>query len=125
VIASICSIAGWCADRGDPAAADIFGKAAFHLARQLRTAAERCGNHRIPVTVSGGAWKATPLFFQAFSHSLKQELPLAELRRPLFEPVVGGVLLGLRDEGFPVRERIGELKRNFSDYAYDEKNFRT
>ncbi len=121
LIASVCPIAGWCADQGDEAAIDIFKKAAFHLARQLKTAEGRCGKYDIPVTVAGGAWKATPVFFAAFKEEFKKQLPLSEVKMPLFEPVVGGILLGLRDMGYEVKENIGILKKNFIDFVYDER----
>ncbi len=124
MIASLCPIVGWCADQGDAVAINIIKKAAYYLAIQLITAIKRCGNFDIPVTVSGGAWKTTPLFFSSLADALSKELPGIDLRSPLFEPVVGGILLGLRDIGFPVKERIEILKKNFASFVYSEGLFK-
>jgi N-acetylglucosamine kinase-like BadF-type ATPase len=124
MIASFCPIVGWSADRGDAVAAGIIQKAAHDLALQLITAVKRCGKFNIPITVSGGAWKATPLFFSSFSEEIRQELPCVDIRPPLFEPVVGGILLGLRDLGFPVKENIETLKKTFNSFAYPERLFK-
>lgn len=124
MIASFCPIVGRCADQGDVVAIGIIKKAAHYLAMQLITAVKRCGKYDVPVTVSGGAWKATPLFFASFSDYVQRELPTLEIRRPLFEPVVGGILLGLRDIGFPVKENIELLKKSFDSFVYPEELFK-
>jgi len=63
-------------------------------------------------------------FFASFSDALRRELPSVEIRKPLFEPVVGGILLGLRDIGFPVKENIELLKETFNSFVYTEGTFR-
>jgi len=124
IIASFCPIVGWCADQDDAVAISIIKKAAYYLAIQLITAVKRCGKYDIPVTVAGGAWKTTPLFFASFVDNVKKELPFVEIRQPIFEPVVGGILLGLRDIGFPVKENIELLKKSFDDFVYPESLFK-
>lgn len=124
MIASFCPIVGCCADKGDDVAIDIIKKAAHYLAKQLITAMRRCGTYDIPVTVSGGAWKATSLFFSSLYISLAKEIPNIDLRPPLFEPVVGGILLGLSDIGFPIKENIELLKKNFDAFVYPEGLFK-
>lgn len=123
MIASFCPIVGWCADQGDTVSIGIIKKAAHYLAIQLVAAAKKCGKYDIPVTISGGAWKTTPLFFTSFSEELNKELSLVDIRKPIFEPVVGGILLGLRDIGFPVKENIDVLKKEFEAYVYPEGLF--
>lgn len=120
MIASLCPIVGRCADQGDAVAVGIIKKAAHYLALQLITAVKRCDQYDIPITVSGGAWKTTPLFFSSFSEEVSKELPLVHIKPPLFEPVVGGILLGLRDIGFPLKENIDSLKSDFNAFSYPE-----
>lgn len=124
MIASFCPIVGWCANQGDAVSIGIIKKAAHYLALQLITSVNKCGKYDIPLTVSGGAWKTTPLFFASFVDNVKKELPLVEIRQPIFEPVVGGILLGLRDIGFPVKENIELLKKSFDDFVYPESLFK-
>jgi N-acetylglucosamine kinase-like BadF-type ATPase len=118
MIAAVCPIVGWCADRGDAAAVSIFKDAAFHLVRQLKTVMGKWGTYEIPISVSGGAWKASPVFFSAFKEEMENEMPMAEVRAPLFEPVVGSILLGLKDFGYPARENLEYLKKSFSSFTY-------
>ncbi|QGQ94257.1 hypothetical protein EHS13_04705 [Paenibacillus psychroresistens] len=118
LIASLCPIVGKAAAEGDKVAIDILEDAAEMLFMQASSVLKLPDvEARFPLTVAGGVWKTNPLLFNCFSTKIKQLFPQIDLRYPLFEPVIGGVLLGLRDLGFPVKAKIEELKHHFSAYS--------
>ena len=124
-IASFCPVVGDCAKEGDAAAAGILRKSAWHLANLLLAVLKKAGiRGELPISVSGGAWKTSPLLFRSFVGYIREELPDARILPPLFEPAAGGILLGLRDSGFPVRERMEELKVKLAEFAYPAQLFR-
>ena len=69
------------------------------------------------VLAAGGAWKSSSFLFQSFSEQLKVQIPSARIRKPVFEPVMGGVILSLleKQEG-DATERLEELKKEFPQF---------
>lgn len=123
VLAQICPVVGICTDAGDQVAIEILEKAGTHLAQLLAVLIKKAGMKDIKATVSGGVWKTSPILYSSFKHHLLQEVPDVILIPPLFEPVIGGVLIGLENSGFPVRDRLDELKTKFADYIYRRNLF--
>jgi N-acetylglucosamine kinase-like BadF-type ATPase len=118
-IASICKLVGSCAHKGDTVAIGILREAAEILAFQTNCILAKCGTEAVPgfpVTVSGGVWKAHPLMFSTFANVIKQHNPLIDVLPPLFEPVVGGILLGLKQH--TVSTPICRLIEIYSDFLY-------
>jgi N-acetylglucosamine kinase-like BadF-type ATPase len=124
LIASFCPIVGKCASEGDRVAINILEDAAEMLSMQAVTVLKQSGvQEGFPLTVAGGVWKTSPLLFNNFTTRIKQQFPQVDIRYPLFEPVIGGVFMGLRDLGFPVKARIDELKQHFSVYSLSPELF--
>jgi N-acetylglucosamine kinase-like BadF-type ATPase len=120
-IASLCPIVGRCAARGDAEAAAILRDAARQLALQMNGVLRKCGGELedgFPVSIAGGVWKAHPLLYSMFSECVKREHPEVAVVPPLFEPVVGGILLGLKEKGHPVKPDIPRLKQIFAEFIY-------
>ncbi|WP_274363099.1 N-acetylglucosamine kinase [Paenibacillus thermotolerans] len=118
-IASICRLVGACAREGDPVSMEILQEAAERLAFQTNGLLAKCGDEMFPgfpVTVSGGVWKAHPILFSTFARLVKQQHPQVKMMTPLFEPVVGGILLGLRDRS--VDRSISLLKQEYREYVF-------
>ncbi|QGQ99701.1 hypothetical protein EHS13_34990 [Paenibacillus psychroresistens] len=122
-IASICRIVGLSAAEGDIVAINILKDAAIMLANQtiqtLRLDQSEL-YQGFPLTISGGVWKAHPLLYQTFAKMVKQQQPQIEVFQPLFEPVVGGILIGLRERNFPIKHNIGKFKQIYADYLIDK-----
>lgn len=115
--AKLCSVA---AHRGDKTAIRIYEKAALELFLQARTVIEA---HRKDwdgsVVVMGGAWKGHPRMFEVFKGELDLSYPEARVSLPVYEPVVGCVVLrGLR-EGRTPEELSSVLKESFRDFLYE------
>jgi N-acetylglucosamine kinase-like BadF-type ATPase len=118
LIASLCPIVGKCAAEGDQVSIDIIDYAAEMLGLQAVTALKQPGvDDGFPVTVAGGVWKTSPRLFNGFAMQVTRKFPQVSILPPLFEPVIGGVLLGLRDIAFPVKERIADLRQNYASFA--------
>ncbi|RKP58301.1 hypothetical protein D7Z26_02040 [Cohnella endophytica] len=115
LVASLCPIVGQCADSGDEIAIRIMEEAARQLADQMLFVLERTNFHDLPLTVSGGVWKASPLLFQLFCRHVKERFPNIAILPPKYEPVIGGILLGLEAFGVDVNdiEHSG-----YSDYSF-------
>lgn len=123
-IASFCPVVGACADEGDEIAANILQRGGRHLANLIIAALKKAEVHEeLPVTVSGGTWKTSPLLFRSFAECVRNELPDVRILPPMFEPAAGGILLGLRDIGFPVGDRLDELKLRLAEYVYLQELF--
>ena len=126
LIASLCPLVGRCAGDGDRVALGILEDAAEQLALQAVTVLRQPGvDDGFPLTVAGGVWKTNALLFKRFASIVKQHVPHVNVIPPAFEPVVGGILLGLRDLGFPVKAHMAELRRNFAAFAPDADLFPT
>jgi N-acetylglucosamine kinase-like BadF-type ATPase len=123
-IASFCPLVGTCAGEGDEVAVNILQRAGRHLAKLILSTFKKAGIHdELPITVSGGAWKTSPLLFRSFSEHVRNELPSVRILPPMFEPSAGGILLGLRDIGFPVMYRLDELQIKLTEFVYPKKLF--
>ena len=74
------------------------------------------------IVVSGGAWKGPDIMFDSFCSEIRKVYPDAVIRRPVFEPVVGNVILRLIYEGRRKEDFWDVLKEKFSDYLYMNNN---
>lgn len=99
LVASLCPIVGQCAASGDEVAARILDNSARQLADQMIVVIERTNAQHLPLTVSGGVWKSSPLLFRSFSAQVKARYPDIAILPPKFDPVIGGILLGLEESG--------------------------
>lgn len=125
ILAQICPIVGLCADDGDQVAIEILEKAGRHLALMLAVLIKKAGLKNIKATVSGGAWKTSPILYSSFKYNLLQEVRDVILIPPMFEPVIGGIMISLENIGFPVKNKLEELKMKFADYMYPKRLFQS
>lgn len=118
LIASLCPVVADSVRAGDAYAKKILEDAGKQLAIQMMAAIKKAKiDFEFPVSVSGGVWKAHPTLFKVFSSTISKELPIINVQKPLFEPVVGGVLLGLRHFNFDAKENLDQLKIEFEPYS--------
>ncbi len=119
LIAGFCRAVGKAANRGDPAAIAILQKSAREMADQAGAMLQRYPEKEPFVLVSGGSWKCSPLLYRFFSEKLVSRYPLAQVQRPVFEPVMGGVVLTLQ-ERFPsdFRQHFDPIKEEFREFLY-------
>lgn len=100
-IAALAPLVAKAAHSGDNVAAAILNGAGQALAIAAIAAIRGAGLADDPVQVStaGGVWQAGEPVTGRFMGELRRSLPLATVTKPLFEPVVGGLLLALGDCG--------------------------
>lgn len=116
-VASFCRLVGRAADEGDEAAVEILKEAAWELAAQTAVMLHRFAQVSPFVLTAGGAWKASDILFQSFSEQLKRQYPCAQIEKPVFEPVMGGVILSvLEKRGTDASDTLGRLKKEFSQF---------
>jgi N-acetylglucosamine kinase-like BadF-type ATPase len=116
LIASATRICGKAAETGDEVAIGIFKDAAEELSHQVKTAIKQNGGKWIgPIVTSGGAWKSSPYMRKFFSESIHRDYPEAEVISPVFEPLVGSVILRHK-ENIPLPELCDILKTKFKEY---------
>lgn len=118
-IAAFCRMVGKAADEGDHAAICILRKAAHEIAGQTNRMLAQYPENHPAVVVSGGSWKCSPLLYQFFKEELTQNVPAVFVQMPVFEPVMGGVILSLQKQ-FPTdfMEHINGLKQEFHEFLY-------
>lgn len=111
-VAAIAPLVARAVRAGDHVATAIFASAGRDLAFAAATAVRGVGleNDEVHVSTAGGVWRAGDVVFGPFAGELARLLPCAVVVKPLFEPVIGGLLMALSDVGTPwssdVLERI-------------------
>ena len=96
---------------------EILKEAAWELAAQTAVMLHRFAQVSPFVLTAGGAWKASDILFQSFSEQLKRQYPCAQIEKPVFEPVMGGVILSVLEKwGTDASDTLGRLKKEFSQF---------
>ena len=116
-VASATRIAAMAAAQGDAVAEEIFREGGRALALQAKVALEKYGKPMVgSFVISGGAWKGSHVMSDAFIAGVHEKHPDVKITFPLFEPVVGCVVLPYLKAGgdFAVIEPV--LKTEFSEY---------
>lgn len=119
LVASASYITSEAAKENDAVALGIYEDAAREMAKQVLVAVARNGGTwQGPVVASGGAWKGHPRMFEAFCGDIRERYPAAEIVHPIFEPVVGCVVLRCfaAGEGFESFSEV--LKEGFASFCY-------
>ena len=117
LIASATRICGKAAAEGDPVAIEIFRDAAEELALQVKTAIRQAGGTWTgPIVTSGGAWKSSPYLSSFFTEIIRTDYPDAVVIGPMFEPIVGNVLLRHKDT-VGLGTLVDILKDKFKNYV--------
>jgi N-acetylglucosamine kinase-like BadF-type ATPase len=86
------------AEAGDETAADIVIKGAFALAEQVRACAKQLHMRKADVSVVGGMM-LNPYYARTLEIALADTVPSLSYRHARHEPVVGAMILALREAG--------------------------
>ena len=118
-VASAAKLCSQAAHAGDKTALRIYEHAALELSLQARTLIEK---HREEwdgtIVITGGAWKGHPRMFEVFRNEMQLIYPEATVSLPVFEPVVGCVVLRCMQDGRPVEEIRERLTAGFAEFLY-------
>jgi N-acetylglucosamine kinase-like BadF-type ATPase len=101
-IAALSRTASEVASAGDEVARDIFIQAGEELAEGVTAAATRLNLQESELLISyqGSVFEACDLVRARFTEVLLQTFPGASITPPLFEPVVGALLIGCESAGW-------------------------
>jgi N-acetylglucosamine kinase-like BadF-type ATPase len=111
-VAGLAPVAVEAAERGDATAAAILREAGEELARLVAAVAEQIGfpaGDRIPVSYSGGVFRAGAHVLDPFERALPEA---CDLRAPLLAPELGAALYAAKLDGHPLDEDALAQLRN-------------
>ena len=118
-VASAAKLCSRAAHAGDATALRIYEHAALDVSLQTRTIIEQ---HREEwdgtVVITGGAWKGHPRMFEVFQNEIQLIYPEAKVSLPVFEAVVGCVVLRCIREGRSPESAYPALAEGFSNFFY-------
>jgi N-acetylglucosamine kinase-like BadF-type ATPase len=106
-IAALSRVVVTAAERGDRHGADILAQAARELAETVDTARTRLEfrpGQRVPVSYSGGVFRAGSSFVDAFRGELEGRYAEYELRDPLHPPHIGAAIYAAKLSGRPLSD---------------------
>lgn len=115
-IAMISRYVAAAAQAGDQACIALFAAAGRRLGEQVLglLPEDRLG-HTITATVAGSVWYGHSIMYQAYLAYLTAHRTGIEVRKPRYEPVVGGILLDwISRHGRPSEAMLGVFDRRFS-----------
>jgi len=119
LIASVTKIVSHAADGGDETAIRLYREAGLEMAYMAKILLSRRDGIWIgPIVASGGVWKGSRLMFDTFTASIHETYPAAEVTLPVFDPVIGGVVLQAFANGMKKEDFWENLKPLFRDYLY-------
>ena len=119
LVASVTQLVARAANAGDPIALSLYQKAAHEMAHMtIRLLQRHGGRYQGPIVVSGGVWKGSPHMFDCFRREVLAVFPDAEILMPVFEPVVGGVVLQAFANGMQKIDFWAPLQRDYHHYRY-------
>lgn len=120
LVASVARLVSRAAAAGDPVALFLYQNAAHQMAHMTICLLQRHGGRfEGPIVVSGGVWKGSPYMFECFRREVSAVFPDAEVLMPVFEPVVGGVVLQALENGMEKDDFWSALQREYRHYRYD------
>jgi len=107
-VASLCPVVAQVARQGDAVAAGILQDAGVELGRLGSAVIRRLGMEEdtFAVVPFGGVFQIGEPVIRSFRETLLAAAPRAVVVQPRFEPVVGAVLLALREIGVAIDEQV-------------------
>ena len=69
----------------------------------------------------GGAWKGCPYMLERFAYHVHKAYPNAKIEKPIFEPVLGCVVLRCMRDGLDNADTYAQIRENFADYLYERQ----
>jgi N-acetylglucosamine kinase-like BadF-type ATPase len=121
-IAALSRLVAEAAAQGDETAAAILAEAGQELALVVDVTRRRLGfapDETVPVSYSGGTFAAEAVL-AAFTAALSSRHPGYELRRPLYEPVIGAALYAAKLAGTPLDRTALDALRSVPQDAGEE-----
>lgn len=117
-IASVTRIIGKAARLGDETAMAIIRNAAQMMADQTFTLFKRFDipMGRRDIALFGGAWKVHPSMAERYTQLISKGLPGVSVITPVFEPVCGGLVMHLLNNGLPSEEIRDVLNEKMREY---------
>ena len=107
-VATLCPIVEGAARAGDDQAVEIFNRAGVELGKLACAVINRLEmtGDQFAVIPFGGVFRARELILDSFSRTVQSVAPLAQIIKPKFEPVVGGILLALDQNGIQINDQV-------------------
>ncbi len=119
-IASVAKLTAKAAAQGDKVAINIYRHAAHEMALQAITAIRRAYDAwNGKLVLMGGAWKGSSVMAEAFEAEVRETYPETQMIFPVYEPVVGCVILRALREGLRMEDIRTRLQGKFDMYLYD------
>ncbi len=117
-LAELLPLAARTAKEGDEAMEAVFRSGGELLAAQMCAMFRASPPEPRHITACGGAWKAHPVFAEAFLASVRQEYPEAELVLPRFEHVLAGPICLAMERGEDIPAVMDRLEEHFPDFVW-------
>lgn len=93
IVSSVSKLVASAAKDGDAVAEGVLRDAGTEMAAQMLALMDREPEMKgETITVAGSVWKSGRLMFDSFRTAIREREPNADIRLPLFEPVMGGVV---------------------------------
>jgi N-acetylglucosamine kinase len=107
-IASLSKLVFSAAEDGDEVAIEILKNAGKELGRSVVAIARKLSMENEPIIVgaSGGVFRATNIVWAALKKYVRAHLPNASFMSPVKHPVIGALVMGYRNLGINVDERV-------------------
>ncbi len=119
-VASAARLCAAAANAGDPVALGIYEHAALELFRQTRCVIDpNRESWDGTAVIMGGAWKGCPRMFEVFRKEIELLYPEARVEKPVYEPVVGCVVLRCLRDGLSMQEIREGLACGFGEFLYE------
>lgn len=116
MIAQTTYLTAQAAQQGDAVALSLYERAGHDMAHQVVTLLRRYDQWIGPVVASGGAWKGCGRMFDVFRQDILASFPHIQVVRPVFEPIIGVIFLGLMDRRWNMDEAKEILSIRFKEF---------
>ncbi|MEA4824986.1 MAG: BadF/BadG/BcrA/BcrD ATPase family protein [Clostridiaceae bacterium] len=119
-VASLAPVVSQAAYRGDETALAILKQAGGCLGSQMNALIRQCGcAESVPMTVSGSTYRGHIALYDSLCQTVREENPGRAIIKPMFEPVIGGLLSDWFEQGRLLNETDREfLKNEYQDYIF-------
>lgn len=121
-VAECAKVVSKAAAMGDAVALSIYRDAGELIAQQIDATIRRYNitGRAKRVVANGGAWKGSPVMFESFARWLHERHPDMPVQRPVFDPVMAGIVQSCLDAGRLDDAMIARLRSEYSDYVWKE-----
>lgn len=120
-VAAFSRLVSAAAEQGDAVALGIINKNAYLLAMQTATMIEAHPDaSQMPIIIAGGNFNAFQMF-QLFQKYVRQQYPNADIRKPLYDPVIFGVITYILENHISYTEELkNKIKINFTKFYKED-----